>query len=135
MPACTAMRARLCVLISWLRFFYSSHSLHYCFMLFWRDIRLSHKKLVPVNILLRDKLSWSLCKNDTGTVWCDHSDIYSSRCFNNIVTIYLCKTANHEVHPEISSRPSYSYRTRCEKGTFYDNKFLRLIYYPHCIII
>lgn len=60
------------------------------------------------------------CENDTGVVWRDYSDIYSSGRFDDIVTIHLRKTADYEVRFEVSSGPSHSHRTRREEGAFYD---------------
>lgn len=54
-------------------------------------------------------------ENDTGVVWCDHSDIYSSGRFDDTVAVHLCETTDHEVFAKISSGPTHSYRTRREE--------------------
>lgn len=92
------------------------------------DARLFPSKKASVTIVDRGETPRLSCKNVGGTFRRNYSDIHSSGRFDDIIAVYLRKTANHEVRPEISSRSSYSYRTRCEKGEFSSQSFLRLTY-------
>jgi len=125
-PASIATRKmRFHILISWSDMLLLENSSHNSqFIVSSRSISW---RLISMTIIHEDWSSRILCKHDTRIVRYNHSDIYSSRRFDDTAVIYFCKTANHEICSEISSRSSRSHRTWYKESTFHKNIILRLI--------